>query len=253
MVSKLIKIVNHLLSGENNNYFRLMSSKRKNIRFIEVSTGLLIIGSVLSALIAYLLSFNYTSPDASFEEDVDFLADSITRQRISSIAWIIAGSVNLFLLPFYLILFQRFQKGMHIFNGLLILAISYAFFRLGITELQIAEIASGSLNSSVELMSPETTVYLLKVKSVLLLTKIGLTCFGAFVTVFTISRFSEVKFPVLGSTLAFLAGPVVITFTWLNPDHILMTSSLAVAWTGLLMIGSRLVTRGLLIKPTSTN
>jgi hypothetical protein len=38
---------------------------------------------------------------------------------------------------------------------------------------------------------------------------------------------------------------VVVTFSWLNPDHILMTSSLAVAWTGLLIIGARFVTLGL--------
>ena len=52
--------------------------------------------------------------------------------------------------------------------------------------------------------------------------KIGMTAFGAFASLFIISRFSKLKFPIFGSILTFLAGPVIIAFAWLNPDHILL-------------------------------
>ncbi len=222
-----------------------MSVKRENIRFIEVTTGFFLIMSVLSILVAFLISFDYTLPKSSFEDDMDFLTDSITSQKISAIAWIVAGSVNLFLLPFYLILFQRFQKGMHIFNGLIILAMAYSFFRLGITELSIASLSILPAVNTLSMESIENTEFLLSIRQSIILLKCGISLFGGFATVFTISRFSEVKFPVFGSILAFLAGPVIITFTWLNPDHILMTSALALCIIGLLMIGGRLVNKGL--------
>jgi hypothetical protein len=224
-----------------------MSGKRNKTRIIEAIVGLVMILSVLSMLFAFLMNFDYTVPDATIEEDVDFMADSISRQKLSAISWLVAGAINLFLLPFYLILFQRFQKGMHIFNAFLLLGMAFCFFRLGLTILNIAEFSSNYPELRIEEGEIPTEV-LVAIRQVLQLSKIGITFFGAFSTVFTISRFSEVKFPVVGSTLAFLAGPVVITFIWLNPEHVLLTASLALGWTGLLMIGLRLANKGLELK-----
>lgn len=237
-----------LKCSENINYFRLMSDKRDYTRFIEVSTGLLLILSVISLLFAFLMNFDYTSPNASFEEDLDFLNENLLSQKLSALLWIIAGSIILLFLPFYLLLFQRFQKGMHIFNSLLILATAYTFFKLGITGMHIYKVSEQYVNEILQEAPMLADSYLISIRQSVLLLKIGLTSFGAFATVFTISRFSEVKFPVIGSALTFLAAPVVITFTWLNQDHILMTSALAVFWIGLLIIGSRLVNKGLKVK-----
>ena len=225
-----------------------MSAKRKNIRNIEIITGLFLIMSVISILVAFLLKFDYTVPNATFEEDLDFLLDNITRQKISAISWIIAGSVNLIFLPVYLIMFTRFQKGMHLLSGFFILVMAFTFFWRGIDELQLAELTSQSLGTG---NSPDDlirTTVLINLRQILLLLKIGVTAFGAFTTVFTISRFRDVKFPVFGSTIAFLAGPVIITFTWLNPEHIIMTLALATAWMGLLIVGAKFVTTGLAAK-----
>jgi len=222
-----------------------MPQERRNLRIIEIATGLMLILSVLTMLVSVLLGFDYTLPNATFSEDIDFLKDSISRQQVSAIAWLVAAGVNLVFLPVYLLMFHRFQIGMHILNSFFILAMAFFFFMLGIKELYIADITAKLIGSDPEVGDALTTEILLSIRQVQLSLKLGLTAFGAFATIFTISRFSEVKFPVFGSTLTFLAAPVVITFTWLNPDHLLMTSSLAVAWTGLLIIGARFVTLGL--------
>ncbi|MEX0987913.1 MAG: hypothetical protein WD052_10585 [Bacteroidales bacterium] len=218
------------------------------IRKMEMAAGLMMILSVLSILVAFLLKFEYTVPNATFDEDVAFLIDNVMGQRTSAIAWIITGTVNLFFLPFYLILFQRFQKGMHFLSSFFILAMAFIFFILGINEWHLASLTELDGDTDIILNGSVTTGILISIRNILILIKLGLTAFGAFTTVFTISRFSEVKFPVIGSTLAFLAGPVIITFTWLNPAHILMTSSLAAACTGLLIIGAHLVIKGLVLK-----
>jgi hypothetical protein len=233
---------------KNINYFRSVSVKRKIDRNIEILTGLLLILSVLSLLVAYLLKFDYTVPNATFEEDIDFLLDNISRHRVSAISWIVTGTVNLLFLPVYLIMFHRFQKGMHILSGFLLLAMAFAFFRAGIGELQLAGLTLGTAGTELDPEDFTSLAILINIRQILLLLKIGITAFGAFATVLTISRFREVKFPVVGSVMAFMAGPVIITFTWMNSDHLVMTFALAAAWAGLLLVGAKFVTIGLAAK-----
>ncbi|MCF8346086.1 MAG: hypothetical protein K9G38_02650 [Bacteroidales bacterium] len=222
-----------------------MSKKRSKSRSIEIITGLFLILSVITMMVAFLLNFDYTVPNATFEEDVDFLMDNLSRQNTSAVLWIITGAVSLFFTPIYLIMFHRFQKGMHLLSSFFILCMSFAFFNIGLRELHIARILYRSLETDVVLNQMITLDVLRNIKYILILFKSGITAFGAFATVFTISRFRDVKFPVFGSTLVFISGPVIVTFTWLNPGHIIMTLALAAAWTGLLIIGSKLVVRGL--------
>jgi len=225
-----------------------MPVKRKKIRNIEIITGLFLIMAVITILLAFLLKFDYTVPNATLEEDLDFLIDNIARQKFSAISWIIAGSASLFFLPVYLIMFHRFQKTMHLLSGFLILVMAFTFFWRGIVELQLAELTSLSLGEGSSPDDMVKTAVLINLRQILLLLKIGITAFGAFTTVFTISRFRDVKFPVFGSAIAFLAGPVIITFTWLNPEHIIMTLALAAAWMGLIIVGAKFVTTGLAAK-----
>jgi hypothetical protein len=222
-----------------------MSVKRKINRNIEIITGLLLIMTVISILVAFLLKFDYTVPIAPFEEDLDFLMDNISRQKVSAISWIVAGSFGLLFLPVYLIMFHRFQKGMHLLSSFLILVMAFAFFRAGIEELQLAELTKQSLDNGGMQDDLTKTAILISIRHILLLLKIGITALGSFTTVFTISRFSEVKFPVFGSIIAFLSGPVIITFIWMNPDHLIMTLALAATWSGLIIVGAKFVTKGL--------
>lgn len=222
-----------------------MPQERRNLRIIEIATGLMLILSVLTMLVSVLLEVDYTLPNATFSEDIDVLRDSVNLQRVSATAWLAAAVVNLMFLPVYLLMFHRFQLGVHVLNSLFILSMAFFFFRIGLRGLHIADITSQLIGTDPELGDAITMEILRSIRQVNLFQKLGLTAFGAFATIFTIAKFSEVKFPVFGSTLTFLAAPVVITFTWLNPDHLLMTSSLAVAWTGLLIIGAKFVTLGL--------
>jgi len=221
-----------------------MPNKREKIRRIEVLTGLILIISILGMLAAFILSFDYTIPNTSFEEDMEFLIESYGSQQLSAVSWLIAGISYLFLLPFYLILFARFQKGMHIFNGLLILVMAYMFFSIGLSEYRIAEVAGGLIGNENPTEKLPAIQILENIRQIKLFHRIGLTAFGTFATILSISRFKKAHFPVLGSTLAFIAGPLVVTFNWINPDSILLTGSLAVAWTGLLIIGARLTNKG---------
>lgn len=206
---------------------------------------MLLILSILTMLVAVLLSVDYTLPNATFSEDIDFLRDSVNRQQVSAVTWLVAAGISLLFQPVYLMMFHRFQVGVHVLNSLFILVMAFFFFRLGTSGLRIAGITSQLIGTDPDLGDAITTDILMSIRQVNLFLKLGLTSFGAFAIIFTIARFSEVKFPVFGSTLTFLAAPVVVTFTWLNPDHILMTSSLAVAWTGLLIIGTKFVNLGL--------
>lgn len=225
-----------------------MPIKRKNTRFIEISNGLFLILSVLSILASILLNFDYTIPNATFEEDISFLSDSIASQKISAVFWLISGGINLFFMPFYLILFYRFQKGMHIFNGFLILLMAWAFCKIGIYELDIANTVTNSTGDPQWINTISASVLLPKINYITLYQKISMCAFGAFATVFTASKFNPVKFPVIGSTLAFLAGPVIIAFVWINSDHIILTAALALALIGLLLIAVKMVNKGLIPK-----
>ena len=109
----------------------------KHIRTIEIISGLLLLLSTVSILLSFLLNFDYTLPHASFEDDIDFISDSISRQRISAISWLITGIIFLLYLPFYLSVFYSFQKGMHLLNGLCILLIAYMAVRGGLTQFEI--------------------------------------------------------------------------------------------------------------------
>jgi len=80
----------------------------------------------------------------------------------------------------------------------------------------------------------------------MLLIKIGLTAYGGYIFVLSITIFRRIKFSGFLTILLFLSGPVLIVYTWLNPEHIITTSSLAISAIGLLMTGTKLVNKGLL-------
>ncbi|MCF8225700.1 MAG: hypothetical protein K9J30_07465 [Bacteroidales bacterium] len=222
-----------------------MSIKRSRFRKIEIITGFFLTLSIISFLLAFLLSFNFSTPHGNIGDDIDFMLDSLGRLKISAILWLITGSVNLIYLPVYLVFFQRFQKGIHIFNGAMILYVAFAFFIIGINELEIIKIAQDKNDL---LAAPDDEIIntiLTIVKQIKFLLMSGITAFGAYATVLCVSGYGELKLPFFGQSVTFLAGPVVIAFTWINMGHILMTTALAILWTGLLIIGVRLINWGL--------
>jgi len=110
----------------------MQNNKREKTRIIEVFTGIVLILSTLSVLIAFLTNFEFASPDRSIEEDLNFLSESALQQKTSAITWLVTGVLFVFLLPLYLMVFYRFQRWMQVINGLLITAMAMLFFRTGI-------------------------------------------------------------------------------------------------------------------------
>lgn len=224
-----------------------MSNKPKISRFIEIPTGLFFLLTIILILVSFLFNFDFYSPDTSLEEDIGYLFDSALRQKLSAITLLAAGVATLVFIPLYLMMFHRFQKRIHIFNSFLILVMAYSFFRAGLTGLEIFRLVE-STESVSEVTDPASLVLyqlLERIRSTTLFTKIGITAFGLYSIVLSVSRFREVRFPVFGSMLLILSGPVIVTFVWLNPEHILLTSALAAATIGFLMIGVTLVNKGL--------
>ena len=72
-----------------------MHSIHKNKRKIEIAFGLLLILSVVASLVAYILHFDYSIPNASLEEDLVFLQDDLPGQKISAISSLVSGIANL--------------------------------------------------------------------------------------------------------------------------------------------------------------
>ncbi len=220
----------------------MLDNKRRKIRKIEVLTGIFLILATLSVLISYLLNFEYISPEHSIEEDMNFLLESTRPQRISSIAWMITAIFSLFLLPFYLITFYRFHRVIHIVNGLLITIMATVFFRTALAGLSIANIIE-SFPENEGIQSVNQVLSL--IKDTILLIQIGLTAFGGYVLILSISRFKKAKIPLFGTILLLLSGPVLIVFIWLNPEHLILTSAIATASIGLLITGNKIVNKGL--------
>ncbi len=218
------------------------NNKRGKIRKIEVLTGIILILATLSLLISYLLNFEYISPEHSIEEDMNFLLESTIPQRISSIAWMTTALITLSLLPFYLITFYRFHRVAHIINGLLITIMATVFFRAALAGLSIVNIVE-SFPENEGIQSVNQVLSL--IKDTILLIQIGVTVFGGYVFILSISRFRKARIPLFGTILLILSGPVLIVFIWMNPEHLILTSAMAVASIGLFITGTKLVNKGL--------
>ncbi len=229
----------------------MQKRKREKSRIIEVITGFLIILGTMGVLISFLFHMDYTQPGSGIEEDLSFLAENVSRQLISAYCWLSTGFLMLLLLPFYLIVFNRFQKGVHLFNGLLLTIMAYMFTRSGIDALHLAGYAKELSDTGEQILTDnENTLQALQlIHDIILFLKIGVTIYGAYLLTLSLARFREGRFSVMGSILIFIAGPVIITFTWLNPEHILLTAGLAAASVGMLFIGVFLVNKGMTIPP----
>jgi hypothetical protein len=225
-----------------------MTIQRKNGRTIEIAAGLFIILSALSMIVATLLNFDYTIPNNTFADDVDFLTDSYTRQKISAIAWLITGSINILLLPLYLVTFQGYQKTIHLISSFLIIIMAYTFINAGINALQLARLTERSIVTEITENEVFTTNLLVMIKQVQTLLKYSMVAVGIFTTLFAAINYMTVRIPLFGTILALIGGPLVVLFAWINPEHIIMTFALASAWTALLITGTRIVNKGLLTK-----
>ncbi len=225
-----------------------MYHKRKYCRLIEILTGIFLISAVLTSLLSYLFNFDYTITNNTLEDNVSFLLESINGQQISAAFWTITGVLNLILSTLFLLAFRTHRKWTAIFSSIFLLCMAFAFFSKGLYGLNIAKIVSVHAEGGGVPENLPDILILTKVRSISRLQSIGLSALGIFsVLASTMSLYLR-NFSKTGSVLLFISGPVVAVFTWLDPDHILLTTGLAFSWAGLLIIGARIITHGLVDK-----
>lgn len=217
-------------------------NKREIVRIIEVFAGILLILATLSILVSYLLNFEFTSPERSLDEDLNFLSENLGQQKTSALNWLVTSILFLILLPLYLMVYYRFNRLVQVLNGLLITAMAVLFLRTAMAGLAITAIVNAIPEG--ELLQPGDQLFTY-IRDGILLSQIGLTAYGALAFLLGINGIWKVRLAVFANILLCLAGPVLIVYTWVNPEHILHTTSIAISSIGFLIVGARLVTRGI--------
>ncbi len=220
----------------------MQNNKRKNVRIIEVLTGIIIVLAALSVVLSFLFNFEFTGPDHSLAEDLNNLADNTAQQRSSSISWMVTASLFVILLPFYLVIFYRDQPLIHILNSLVITGMAVAFFRASLAGFAVVEIIKALPADQPSQPDPQVLTY---IRDMVMLTRIGLTAYGSFVILLSISRFRKTRFNIFGRILLFLSGPLLVIFTWVDPEHVLFNTALAAASIGLFITGVNFVNKGM--------
>lgn len=221
----------------------MQDNKREITRLIEVATGIIILLSTLSIVFSYLFNFEFASPDHSLSNDFSYLSENLALQKSSSISWMVTACLFLVLIPFYLIVFFRDQPLIHLLNSFIITGMAVVFFRSSLAGFAIVKTVAELPADQFAQPEPQVLSYL---RDMIQLTWIGLTAFGGYVFLLSINRFRKTRINIFGRILLLLSGPVVVVFTWLDPEHILYSTALAVASIGLLITGVRLTNVGMI-------
>lgn len=218
------------------------NNKREIVRIIEVFAGILLILATLSILISYLLNFEFTSPDRSLEEDLNYMSESAAQQKTSALTWLITSVSFLVLLPLYLMVYYRFNRLVQVMNGLLITGMAVLFLRTALAGFSIINIVDTLPEG--EILQPGDQL-LSYIRDSVLLFQLGLTAYGGLAILLGINGIWKVRLSIFANILLCLSGPVLIIYTWIDPEHILLTTSIAVSVIGFLIIGAKLVNKGI--------
>ena len=217
-------------------------NKREIARIIEVWAGIFILLSTLALVFAYLLNFEFASPDQSLETDFLYMTNNVALQKTSSIAWMATAIILILFLPLYLLAFYRDHSLIHVLNALIITFISLVLFRASLAGFSAVRLIEDLRETESYITDNQILTY---VRDIMLLKNAGISALGVFAFFWSISRFRKAKINILGRILLLLSGPVLAVFTWLNPEHILFNASLAVVVTGMLIYGASLVNKGM--------
>ncbi len=220
----------------------MSNNKRQIVRIIEVFAGIFLILATLSVLVSYLLNFEFTSPDRSIDEDLNYLFESATQQKTSAISWLITSALFLVLLPLYIIVYYRFNRLVQVLNALLITAMAVLFLRTAMAGFSIADFVK-SLPEG-EILQPGTQL-LSYIRDSMLLFQVGLTAYGGLALILGVNGIWKVRLSIFANILLCLSGPVLIIYTWIDPENILLTTSIAVSSIGFLIVGAKLVVKGI--------
>lgn len=227
----------------------MQDNKRRNRRNIEVATGFFIIITVFSYIASILLDFNFVSPDTTLYEDLSYLSDHFNTQRVSSLAWIITASLTFLSIPFFILVFNKKLKFLHIIGSLFLLTASICFFMTGWLGLEFSKSVSILLADSISNVEDNVKLQLLNdFREEQYFKRIASSSIGIFAILLSLARFKVRAFPIFSILLFMIAGPVLIFFNWYDTDHVLRTSAMAAIAIGMTIFCIRLINKGLILK-----
>jgi hypothetical protein len=224
----------------------MRGKNHRGIRRREVLTGLMLILLAFSYIVSLVLDFSFVSPDATPQEDLAYLSESVQSQQISSIFWLVTALLTLAAIPFYLTVFRKKIPVLPWLNSLFMMAATAGFLMMARTGLHMHGEMLGFLDQGIDQAGEDVQISLLDHYSLeQLYRRLGSTCVGLWALGLGLSRFFMVRFPLPASVLLLISGPVLVFFNWYNPDHLARTIAMAGILIGVMVFCVRLINRGL--------
>jgi hypothetical protein len=224
----------------------MQSESYKKQRRKEVMAGLILIVMAFSYLASLLLNFDFVSPYATLQEDLNYLANHLQNQQISVWSWLVTSFVTFLAIPFYLMVFHGRLKFLHYLNGLLVLGASTGFLIMGITGLELHQELSLQLSGGNLQMDEEVRIRLLKLfRDEVFYRHVASSCIGAFAIGLALTRIKMKMIPLFATLLLLISGPTMIFFNWYSPDHVIKTAAMTGILIGMSIFSVRLINRGL--------
>ncbi len=219
---------------------------RGKARRTEVLTGFIIILAAFSFMASLLIDFRFISPYGTTGEDLSFLFEHTQNQLASAVSWLVTALITLLAMPFYLTVFHRKTIILSYLNAILVLGASVGFVMMGIAGLQLHHAMLETMANE-ELMNDEQTriaiLYIFRDQQ--LYRHIGSSFLGVFAFGLSLTRFRVRRFPFFSALLLFASGPVLVFFSWYDPEHVIRTAAMAGMLVGILIFSSRLINKGM--------
>jgi len=216
----------------------------------EVTTGLILILVAISYVASLLLDFKFVSPYATLQEDLSYLYEHISSQKLSSIAWLITAFITALASPFYLALFRGKLKLMPYVGSLLMLGASAGFLLMSHTGLELHKTISGLMAENIEQTGDQLKLILLNLfRKEQLYRLIGSSFVGAWALVLSLTRLRIPRIPMVSTILLMISGPALIFFNWYEPDHLGRTVAMTGTIIGVTIFCVRLINKGISDQP----
>lgn len=218
---------------------------RKIQRRREILAGLAIILSVFSYITSLLLDFNFLSPYTTLQEDLNYLANHLKNQEISSWAWLATSLITFLSIPPYILLFHKRTRALQYVNALWLLGAAAGFLMMGIAGLELHRELSGELLTGLEEADEQEWIRLLGLyQDELFYRRVGSSFIGAFAFGLGLTRIKVKRFPFISMLLLMISGPVMIFFNWHDPEHLLRTAAMAGILIGISIFSVRIINKG---------
>ena len=224
----------------------MQAKKQKGIRRSEVFTGLLLILVAFSYVTALVLDFNFVSPYSTPKEDLAYLSESITNQKISSLAWLTTAILTLATVPMFLVIFRKRLRVLQYPIGLLMLAASAGFIMMAKAGFELHQGMVVVIEAGLDQAGETAQISLLEqFNQEQLFWKIGGSCVGLWALGVSLTRFRVARIPIISTLLLMVSGPILVFYTWYDPDHLLRTGAMAGIIIGVMVFAVRLINKGL--------